>query len=77
MGEYIKLKALKTLIIKGLRVFKVRVIGLEPTRLAAPDPKSGMSTNFTIPAKITSLNVCFYEVFGELPFVSANIDITL
>jgi hypothetical protein len=30
----------------------VRVIGLEPTRLAAPDPKSGMSTNFTIPAKL-------------------------
>ena len=23
-------------------------IGLEPTRLAAPEPKSGMSTNFTI-----------------------------
>lgn len=22
-------------------------IGLEPTRLAAPEPKSGMSTNFT------------------------------
>ena len=32
-------------------VFLVRVIGLEPTRLAAPDPKSGMSTNFTISAK--------------------------
>lgn len=32
--------------------FLVRVIGLEPTRLAAPDPKSGMSTNFTIPAKM-------------------------
>ena len=31
-------------------VFKVRIIGLEPTRLAAPDPKSGMSTNFTISA---------------------------
>lgn len=28
----------------------VRVIGLEPTHLAAPDPKSGVSTNFTIPA---------------------------
>ena len=28
----------------------VRIIGLEPTRLAAPDPKSGMSTNFTISA---------------------------
>ena len=27
---------------------EVRIIGLEPTRLAAPDPKSGMSTNFTI-----------------------------
>lgn len=29
----------------------MRIIGLEPTRLAAPDPKSGMSTNFTISAK--------------------------
>jgi hypothetical protein len=28
-------------------------IGLEPTRLAAPEPKSGMSTNFTIWAKGT------------------------
>jgi hypothetical protein len=31
-------------------VLNVRIIGLEPTRLAAPDPKSGMSTNFTISA---------------------------
>ena len=38
-------------------IFKVRVIGLEPTRLAAPDPKSGMSTNFTIPAKFVSANI--------------------
>ncbi len=30
----------------------VRIIGLEPTRLAAPDPKSGMSTNFTISAQL-------------------------
>ena len=28
----------------------VRVEGLEPPCLAAPDPKSGMSTNFTTPA---------------------------
>ena len=28
----------------------VRIIGLEPTRLAAPDPKSGTSTNFAISA---------------------------
>jgi hypothetical protein len=30
-------------------------IGLEPTRLAAPEPKSGMSTNFTTWAKENSL----------------------
>jgi len=30
----------------------VRVIGLEPTRREAPDPKSGMSTNFTTPAEV-------------------------
>ena len=35
----------------------MRIIGLEPTRLAAPDPKSGMSTNFTISAKIESANI--------------------
>ena len=29
----------------------VRVEGLEPPCLAAPDPKSGMSTNFTTPAE--------------------------
>lgn len=28
-------------------ILVVRVIGLEPTSLAAPDPKSGVSTNFT------------------------------
>ena len=28
----------------------VRVEGLEPPRLAAPDPKSGASTNFATPA---------------------------
>ena len=28
----------------------VRVIGLEPTCLAAPDPKSGASANFATPA---------------------------
>jgi len=28
----------------------VRVEGLEPPCLAAPDPKSGVSTNFTTPA---------------------------
>jgi hypothetical protein len=44
----------------------VRIIGLEPTRLAAPDPKSGMSTNFTISAN-----------FGFSYYESANIKIIL
>ena len=30
--------------------FLVRVEGLEPPRLAAPEPKSGASTNFATPA---------------------------
>jgi hypothetical protein len=33
----------------------VRVEGLEPPSLAAPDPKSGVSTNFTTPAVSTKL----------------------
>ena len=28
----------------------VRIVGVEPTRLAAPEPKSGASTNFAISA---------------------------
>ncbi len=31
-------------------LIRVRVEGLEPPSLAAPDPKSGVSTNFTTPA---------------------------
>ena len=35
----------------GMRISsQVRVKGLEPPRLAAPDPKSGVYTNFTTPA---------------------------
>lgn len=37
----------------ALRV--VRVKGLEPSHREAPDPKSGVSTNFTTPAKISNL----------------------
>ena len=32
--------------------FLVRVIGLEPTRPKAPEPKSGASTNFATPAML-------------------------
>ena len=46
----IRIKTKKLLI--SQKLFSVRIIGLEPTRLAAPDPKSGMSTNFTISAQL-------------------------
>ena len=34
----------------------MRVKGLEPPRLAAPDPKSGASANFATPATTTKHN---------------------
>jgi hypothetical protein len=41
----------------------VRVKGLEPSHLAAPDPKSGVSTNFTIPADMI-LRLQIYIIVG-------------
>lgn len=35
----------------------VRVEGLEPPSREAPDPKSGVSTNFTTPARALYVNV--------------------
>ncbi len=39
---------------------QVRVEGLEPPHLTAPDPKSGVSTNFTTPACLRTY--LFYKV---------------
>ena len=36
----------------------VRMIGLEPTRLTAPDPKSGAATNYATGAAILSVSGC-------------------
>jgi hypothetical protein len=44
--------------------------GLEPTHLAAPDPKSGMSTNFT-----TSAVVFQFTVLELFPKGSAKIEV--
>ena len=33
------------------QILHVRLIGLEPTRITTPDPKSGASTNFATSAK--------------------------
>jgi hypothetical protein len=38
----------------------VRVKGLEPSHREAPDPKSGVSTNFTIPAKLWCKDINTY-----------------
>ena len=36
----------------------MRVIGLEPTRISPPDPKSGAAANYAIPAMLASLMRC-------------------
>jgi hypothetical protein len=43
----------------------VRLIGLEPTRLATPDPKSGAATNYAIAAE-TFFGAQRYINSGEL-----------
>ena len=50
-------KSLNSLIINHLRVkaLFVRAKGLEPLHRKAPDPKSGLSTNFNTPAFICYL----------------------
>ena len=47
----------------------VRIVGLEPTRLTAPDPKSGLSTNFNISA---SLRAQRYILFLKSPNFQAE-----
>jgi hypothetical protein len=42
----------------------VRLIGLEPTRRKAPDPKSGVSTNFTTGAGLRPQRYIF---FSDMP----------
>ena len=41
---------IKSLLIKRLTGIFVRAKGLEPIRLTAPDPKSGLATNYNTPA---------------------------
>ena len=40
-----------------MKSFEVRAEGLEPTHLAALDPKSSVSTNFTTPANFRTANI--------------------
>ena len=56
----------------------VRVIGLEPTRPKAPEPKSGASTNFATPALqaiiVAELNICLQK---KQKFISKVFDLFL
>lgn len=46
--------------------FSVRMKGLEPPRLTAPDPKSGAATNYATSAFQAILPGCKYTNFGRL-----------
>ena len=50
-----QLKSLQDSILKAYSLFLVRMIGLEPTRLTAPDPKSGAATNYATAACVAFL----------------------
>ena len=41
---------------------EVRLKGLEPPRLSAPDPKSGVATNYTTAAKATAKIRLFFKL---------------
>ena len=49
----------------------MRAKGIEPIRLSAPDPKSGLSTNFNTPANRTA-NVQQIIVFANLNCASKD-----
>lgn len=51
-------------------VMKLPRIGLEPTHLAAPEPKSGVSTNFTTWADMLHHHSSFLMKIPEKVFVS-------
>ena len=49
-GDRIKINIIKHMLSIKIIIFLVRVKGLEPPRFAAPEPKSGASTNSATPA---------------------------
>ena len=53
-----QLKSLQDSILKASSLFLVRLIGLEPTRLTTPDPKSGAATNYATRATLLSVSGC-------------------
>ena len=52
-----------------IKALFVRAKGIEPIRLSAPDPKSGLSTNFNTPATVfkreKQIGICFLGSGGR------------
>ena len=57
VGKIHKQKNRKHFILKCLRFLFVRMKGLEPPRLSAPDPKSGAAANYATSALFSSLTI--------------------
>ena len=54
----------------------VRVVGLEPTRLAAQEPKSCTSANSAIPAYISGRKNCrYFLLFGTATVSYTHLDV--
>lgn len=55
----------------------VRAGGLEPPRLAAPDPKSGLATNYNTPAvfRTAGAKIVFFFNILILPAVLVGVDL--
>lgn len=53
-------------------VIFVRLKGLEPPRLSAPDPKSGVATNYTTAAAYRGAKVCVFWLYANDFMLSAS-----
>ncbi|CEN41881.1 hypothetical protein CCYN74_80073 [Capnocytophaga cynodegmi] len=63
-------KRFKMFIFNIIKRLFVRVKGLEPPRREAPDPKSGVSTNFTTPASDERFEVANIHIFCNKKYFS-------
>lgn len=53
-------KKSETILFRRIASLCVRLKGLEPPRLSAPDPKSGVATNYTTAAEKQTAKVIIY-----------------
>ncbi len=66
-GMSISLRSIRTKKEQSFELlFFVRIKGLEPPRLSAPDPKSDVATNYTISASFAQQNYIFFINYKNL-----------